>query len=51
MSGFISTVSGFVVIRRLGGSVVQGLWTLPLMVRFRHEILVLLGVTRFVNYG
>ena len=33
-----------------GGPVVQGLLTLSLM-RFRHEILELRGVTRFINYG
>ena len=34
-----------------GGTVVQGLLTLSLIVRFRHEILELRGVTRFINYG
>ena len=34
-----------------GGPVVQGLLTLSLIVRFRHEILDLRGVTRFINYG
>ena len=34
-----------------GGPVVQGLLTLSLIVRFRHEILELRGVTRFINYG
>ena len=35
----------------LGGPVVQGLLTLSLIVKFRHEILELRGVTRFINYG
>ena len=34
-----------------GGPIVQGLLTLSLIVRFRHEILELRGVTRFINYG
>jgi acyl dehydratase len=34
-----------------GGPIVQGLLMLSLIVRFRHEILELRGVTRFINYG